>query len=137
MLSSFLPKSKYKEKLKKYVHKEAATEKNARKLKQFLQFSKSPEEHPAVAGGLQTKQKIADMDCFLLNGKPRNGAHLLLLVVVKGRERRDYKTMQRRLHDNPNRAWHHRQAQARWTTLIESWGSWGSSAKGSWGSSGR
>ena len=77
---------------------------NARKLEQFLKDSTSLEElantdtkHPAVAGGLQTKQKIADMDRYLLDGKPRNGGHSPLFVAVKGPERRAQHSFRRRL----------------------------------------
>ena len=138
ILSSFLPKSEYKapDKPKKYVHKKADTEVNARKLEQFLKDSTSLEElantdpkHPAVAGGLQTKQKIADMDRYLLDGKPRNGGHSPLFVAVKGPERRAQEDFRRRLKDRPQRAWHlsQRKGQGR------GWAWWGWSGwSGSW-----
>ena len=121
---------------KKYVDTGAHTEVNACKLEKFLKDSTSLEElantdpkHPAVAGGLQTKQKIAEMDCYLLDGQPRNGAHSPLFVVVNGPERRAQHSFQRRLEEKTNRVWHQRKAQGRGST----WSGW----SGSWGSSGK
>ena len=126
-LSSFLPKNHYKDKgkKKKLVDMETNSEVNVNKLLGFLKDSKPVKGDNTQHGGLQTKQKIADMDCYLLRGEPRNGAHLPQMVVVHGPERRALKTMVRRMNDNPNRLFHLRKAQSTWRGWSGSWGSSG------------